>query len=350
MVALHAALLEAEVFHGAAPLETRAGAQVLPEQEERLSLPTDALSCSRTMPEPVRVEVPLWTSWPPNYFTALPDLSPAKVVSSGPSAKVMHAEAQGAEDAALYVSAPLSEAGHLFPPGLSPVPGTPSRGSAEHALGSCRPCAWVWKAGGCQSGHLCSYCHLCPEGELKSRKKSKLVFLRLGLETPKASPGGSTKAADLLLAAPSFCFGDVSRGEGSEAETTTASGSDRGLQSPSPTDATGSPPGCFLPLAPMAPTVPQLWPAPSHPLRVGTPSEGSALHESGVCRPCAWYWKPTGCQKETKCRFCHMCPDGEVKNRKKKKVATLRIDSVTPTSAAHAETEGRFPLNLANCL
>lgn len=349
MVALRTSQMEAEVLPSVEPLGAWAVAQTRPEQKQCLQLPTDALSCARAMPEPVRVEVPLWSSWSPSQFTALPGFSPAKVVSSGASAKIMRAGDQVAEDAAPFTAVPSAEAGHVLPPGLSSLPGTPSRGSAEHGSGSCRPCAWVWKAGGCQSGHLCGYCHLCPEGELKSRKKSKLVMMRLGLDTPKAALGGLITASDMAVP-PGFCLSDLSRGEGSEAETTAASSSDRGVQSPSPTDSASSPPGCFLPLASLAPAVPYMWPAPSLPMRMGTPSEGSTLHESGVCRPCAWYWKESGCQKEAKCRFCHMCLEGEVKNRKKKKVATLRIDPVTPKSMANSESEGRFPLNLANCL
>merc|ERR1712190_426266 len=46
-------------------------------------------------------------------------------------------------------------------------------GSKLHGSGSCRPCAWFWKESGCQRGQACMYCHLCPEGELKARKKAK---------------------------------------------------------------------------------------------------------------------------------------------------------------------------------
>jgi hypothetical protein len=61
------------------------------------------------------------------------------------------------------------------------VPNGPqvSKGSALHGTGQCQPCAWFWKPGrGCQSGETCGYCHLCPEGELKSRKKAKVRELR----------------------------------------------------------------------------------------------------------------------------------------------------------------------------
>jgi len=54
------------------------------------------------------------------------------------------------------------------------------------------------------------------------------------------------------------------------------------------------------------------------------PSPGSALHGSGECKPCAWLWKPRGCANATACDYCHVCPEGELKKRKKVKVAALR--------------------------
>lgn len=68
-------------------------------------------------------------------------------------------------------------------PGM--VPGMagafPSKGSALHGTGKCSPCAWFWKKGrGCQAGINCEYCHLCPEGELKARKKVKQSLIRRG--------------------------------------------------------------------------------------------------------------------------------------------------------------------------
>lgn len=71
-----------------------------------------------------------------------------------------------------------------FPPGLSPPAGSPSHGSLLHGGGHCRPCAWFWKAGGCLNGEDCAHCHLCPEGEIKARKKAKQNMMQLGLATP----------------------------------------------------------------------------------------------------------------------------------------------------------------------
>lgn len=48
-------------------------------------------------------------------------------------------------------------------------------------------------------------------------------------------------------------------------------------------------------------------------------SKGSALHGDGSCKPCAWFWKPRGCQNGRHCEHCHLCPEGELKERKKQK-------------------------------
>merc|ERR1712226_898137 len=68
-------------------------------------------------------------------------------------------------------------------PGLAPTRAVPTRavvrgaefpGSAGHGTGQCRPCAWVHKdVGGCRNGANCNYCHLCPPGELRRRKREK---------------------------------------------------------------------------------------------------------------------------------------------------------------------------------
>lgn len=48
----------------------------------------------------------------------------------------------------------------------------PSKGSAGHARGTCKPCAFVHK-GGCQTGLACQFCHLCELGEKKRRKRER---------------------------------------------------------------------------------------------------------------------------------------------------------------------------------
>ncbi|CAK0874620.1 unnamed protein product, partial [Prorocentrum cordatum] len=53
-------------------------------------------------------------------------------------------------------------------------------------------------------------------------------------------------------------------------------------------------------------------------------SAGAGLHGTGECRPCAWFWKPQGCAHARECNYCHMCPDGELKARKREKASHMR--------------------------
>lgn len=74
-----------------------------------------------------------------------------------------------------------------------------------------------------------------------------------------------------------------------------------------------------------ASTLPEV-PAPPQPEWPRRPEEsgGSALHGTGQCRPCGWFWKPEGCSHGDDCRHCHMCPEGELNARKKAKLAKLQ--------------------------
>jgi len=84
-----------------------------------------------------------------------------------------------------------------LPPGLPAPPGLElplkpqSGGSALHGTSRCRPCAWFWKLKGCQNEENCGHCHLCPEGEIKARKKAKKCPAQ---ETPRSTPLASTAA------------------------------------------------------------------------------------------------------------------------------------------------------------
>merc|ERR1739848_744307 len=61
---------------------------------------------------------------------------------------------------------------------------------------------------------------------------------------------------------------------------------------------------------------------------LGLWSIGSAAHEHGECKPCAFLWKDLkkpGCQNGQECVFCHLCPPGEVKRRKKQKMFMRKV-------------------------
>mmetsp|Transcript_66092 Transcript_66092/g.158093 ORF Transcript_66092/g.158093 Transcript_66092/m.158093 type:complete len:736 (+) Transcript_66092:149-2356(+) len=68
--------------------------------------------------------------------------------------------------------------------GAPPASSLPSVGSQHHGyIGkdgqpTCRPCAWFQKDGNCLNGRTCGFCHLCPPGELKQRKKQKIARFR----------------------------------------------------------------------------------------------------------------------------------------------------------------------------
>jgi len=101
-----------------------------------------------------------------------------------------------------YDSPPWMQPGMPLPPGPPPMntlppQNLPSKGSASHGTGKCRPCAWFWKPHGCHSADDCNYCHLCPEGELKTRKKLKVAAMRMGALTP-AKPGNTAGTARTL--------------------------------------------------------------------------------------------------------------------------------------------------------
>lgn len=72
------------------------------------------------------------------------------------------------------------------------------------------------------------------------------------------------------------------------------------------------------------------------PLESRTPelSMGSAIHGTGHCKPCAWFWKPQGCTNGSECCHCHLCPDGEIKARKKASALAARKHHRRPLRAA----------------
>lgn len=226
----------------------------------------------------------------------------------------------------------VSRKGELvrLPPGLAPPPNTPSHGSALHITGDCRPCVWHWKPGGCSNGEDCYHCHLCPKSEVKSRKKTKSAFMRLGLVTPK--PAFDEDSAFLLAQSmAALALGeDISDQSSTAAPTSEPECSDG--SSGSPKSHSFPPPG--LPLSPL-PVVPAS----------SFSSRGSVLHGSGSCQPCAWLWKASGCLNGAECLRCHDCPEGESKVRKKSKIAMIRLGLVTPKAdlANEAtEQEDRF--------
>ena len=72
-----------------------------------------------------------------------------------------------------------------------------SIGSELHQHGRCSPCAWFHKKAGCRHGSSCAYCHTCPPGFVKQRRKALKQFLAQpavarvpGLIDPPSAPQG----------------------------------------------------------------------------------------------------------------------------------------------------------------
>jgi hypothetical protein len=200
----------------------------------------------------------------------------------------------------------------VYPP---PPPGepVPSKGSARHYSGTCRPCAWLHRSdgSGCRNAENCLYCHLCPEGELKQRKKTKLqrrmdevrqIRDRMRMSDVVAvvgpAPGRTTPAmADGRAAVAGAVGGAV-----------------------------------VLDVPAMEPCYIEV--------RSERLAPGSLGHNFGRCRPCAWFYKDSsGCRNGSSCRYCHLCPPGELKRRKRDKWDTQRplLSSFPEEAAVTAE-------------
>ena len=172
----------------------------------------------------------------------------------------------GDADDADVESSPAVE--HASPPGASDAAYAPlpSRGSGGHDTGACRPCVWHWKPQGCFRGSECGHCHLCPQSEIRTRRKERAATLR-----------------PIFTRSPA-----VGHGRGGQS---IPDGSEDGGVSP-PDGAAG-----------MSSAV----------------SAGSGMHGTGDCRPCAWFWKEGGCQNGEACRRCHLCSEGELLRRWRKR-------------------------------
>lgn len=68
---------------------------------------------------------------------------------------------------------------------------------------------------------------------------------------------------------------------------------------------------------------------------------GSLAHSAGACSPCAFHFKDVrGCLHGAKCKFCHLCPPGELKRRKREKVAQMVRAEMEVKEAAMRMGEG----------
>lgn len=54
-------------------------------------------------------------------------------------------------------------------------------------------------------------------------------------------------------------------------------------------------------------------------------SIGSALHGTGMCKPCSLFCKPEGCVDGKDCLYCHSCDLAELKKRKTDQLKVVKL-------------------------
>jgi len=182
-----------------------------------------------------------------------------------------------------------------------------SLGSALHLSGACKPCAWFWKPQGCANGADCLHCHLCPKGEVKRRKKQKKAAAQEEEDDEEDELDQATEPTMAPNVAVNFQLQAQQLLIQQQQEQLMQMQFQLRLQEQH-MQLLAQRQAALANTATMA----------SAPLLA---SKGSATHYSGDCKPCAWVWKAQGCENGQDCEYCHVCPPGEAKLRKKVKEA-----------------------------
>mmetsp|Transcript_43897 Transcript_43897/g.103836 ORF Transcript_43897/g.103836 Transcript_43897/m.103836 type:complete len:465 (-) Transcript_43897:96-1490(-) len=262
-------------------------------------------------------------------------LSPAKSESK---ANVPPSSPTGPPPGLEYLVASISKAEPQTIPAVTD--GLPSLGSALHGTGRCKPCVWFHKPESCQNGKDCQHCHLCPEGEIRARKKNararkanpdvallmtgtegevvlptEEIDCRSAEEPEEIAPGfPEQEKFDILL--PPGLSGFFER----SISPSTASIVTENLSDGTQSGSWDAPLSAVTAAAEVGNAV----------AAASLTSVGSVLHGTGQCTPCAWFWKPQGCHNGSECRHCHSCPRGEIKSRRKLRGSGRPGQSDTP--------------------
>lgn len=78
------------------------------------------------------------------------------------------------------------------------------------------------------------------------------------------------------------------------------------------------------------------------------PSVGSLLHNTGSCKPCAWFCKPQSCNYGAECKHCHLCPPGEVKRRKAAKIRRFQQEHPQEDAQANIPIDALYQATYVN--
>jgi len=205
---------------------------------------------------------------------------------------------------------------------LEADPELPSVGSALHTTNECEPCSEFWSPQGCEKSSACDRCHLCPKGK-------RLRFAACCSSGP-CCVHDRPAALKSILKAPSAP---------DNAAATALCEDYLSLMHLVP--CFRPPPGLPPPQQALQPHQPSPGaPTPYNdmcaPCGESLPSIGSALHAAGMCKPCGWFWKASGCENAQECQHCHLCPPGEKKARKKGKTLVAEAQQHTVFSTACA--------------
>lgn len=219
----------------------------------------------------------------------------------------------------------------------------PSVGSKLHPAG-CDPCAWFYKPQGCCKGFDCSRCHLCPEGEVKARKK-QVKAVKQGMAFKK-------NATDSIFQRGSWYTQQdfpveqnaLAAGREANREVHPVKIDPHNLNFPTYSNNQPQAVSTRVMENAISPVVQHMDSfdqdtssdletqvfrsleelALDHELQ-DIYAEKLASHNNGACKPCSYYgYKNNHCRNELDCEFCHFCAKGEAKKRKKAKIAELK--------------------------
>eukprot|EP00929_Paragymnodinium_shiwhaense_P030254 TRINITY_DN17168_c0_g1_i1.p1 TRINITY_DN17168_c0_g1~~TRINITY_DN17168_c0_g1_i1.p1 ORF type:complete len:361 (-),score=35.93 TRINITY_DN17168_c0_g1_i1:250-1242(-) len=160
-----------------------------------------------------------------------------------------------------------------------------SQGSAGHSSGDCRPCAHFWRETGCSRGERCDRCHLCPPTALREYRNGLKVnkqASRRPTDRGEAKPHGENIEFNEPESLRTAVHAVVWYGENIERAVP---------ETPRLVDKSAE------------------WnDGTIEQSDAGRWSLGSSDHMSGKCRPCAHFWRVTGCSVGELCTRCHLCP------------------------------------------
>jgi len=175
-----------------------------------------------------------------------------------------------------------------------------SLGSALHAEGRCRPCAFFRSEIGCRAKESCRFCHcehvitrqLIPFDAMDSEEEDNKQDDTMDSEEEDIKKDDAVDSEE----------------EDIKKDRDSASSTDHGgSESYSASDHTAEPfPELGTELLGFGYHPPQNVDLDEDSAKKAfTWSLGSALHEEGTCRPCAFVRSDVGCRAKESCRFCH---------------------------------------------